>query len=109
MCLIVNVKFICFDYIFIVENMLALLLVHLIHSDSEFSLYLRNLPSETPLTYDYYYLKLLADTPVDSVLQNQLKELKRDYIDIRGLIYSYGESFKNKYFGAFLFGDFLWA
>jgi hypothetical protein len=83
--------------------------VHLIHTDSKFSLYLKNLPSESPLNYDYYYLQLLSDTPISEKIESKIKELKRDYIDIRGLIFSYEENFKNKNFGAFLFGDFIWA
>lgn len=78
-------------------------------TDSQFSLYLKNLPSESPLIYDYYYLQLLNDSPIYEKIESQIKELKRDYIDIRGLIFSYGESFRNANFGSFLFGDFIWA
>lgn len=89
--------------------MLAMLLIHLMRIDSSFCLYLKNLPNESPLIYDYYYLQLLNETPLYERIENQIKDLKRAYIDIRGLIFSYGESFKNKHFGALLFGDFIWA
>lgn len=89
--------------------MLALLIIHLIHINSDFLLYFKNIPNESPLIYDYNYLQVLSDTPIYENIENQIKELKRDYIDIRGLIFSLGEKFKNKFFGSFLFGDYIWA
>ena len=60
--------------------MLALLLVHLIHTNSQFSLYLKNLPNESPLIYDYYYLQLLNELPIYEKIEKQIKELKEESI-----------------------------
>jgi hypothetical protein len=72
-------------------------------------LFLRNLINENPLIYDYYYLQLLKETPISDKIVEMIRKLKRHYIDIRGLVYSYGDDFRNKNFGSFLFGDFIWA
>lgn len=97
------------NFIFILENKLAILLVYLINTNSPMSYFLSSIPANSPLMFQEEYLSILSNLPIYKKIKDDLKKIKQDYLEIRSLIYSHGDEFRTENFGNFYFGDFIWA
>lgn len=95
-----------------VENSLALCLLSEVYKKdkSKFYYYIMNILSYfSPYLYEYDSIEFLKPDNVYKKLNADIAIYKQNYNDLRRLVYSYGDEFRNNFIGSFLFGDYLWA
>jgi hypothetical protein len=94
------------------ENALAVFILSEIHQgrNSIFFNFFRNLNfHKIPILYEYRSLEIFKEHIFFNQTLAKSDYYKKNYKDLRRLVFSHGEEIKTDFIGSFLFGDYLWA